>query len=331
LKDEHILVTGGTGVLGMYIVEALLEDGFTDIEIFSRSGSNDRLSFANNPYVTFTKGDIQELHPLTEVVDRSDYIIHAAATVSFNPKNFDLMHSVNVAGTANVVNIALESNVKKLIHISSIAAIGRNEKSHPISEKTVWSNSKYNSYYGITKYLAEQEVWRAHHEGLNLAIINPSLIFGGKLWDQSSLQIFHKVYNGLPYYTTGSTGIVDATDVAKMALFLLQSDINGERYIASAGNISYKNLFQKMATFMGRKAPQKPAPKWMMSLFWRIEKVRNLLTGKEPIITRETVRSSSHMSFYDNQKSQELGWGEYRGLEKTLEEYCLEYKTFREK
>ena len=329
MKDEHILVTGGTGVLGMYIVETLLESGFTDIEIFSRSGSNSRLSFADSPYVTFTIGDVQELHPLTEAIERSDYIIHAAATVSFHPKKFDLMHNVNVEGTANVVNIALESKVKKLIHISSIAAIGRNEKNHPISEKTTWSNSKYNSYYGITKYLAEQEVWRAHHEGLNLAILNPSLIIGGKLWDQSSLQIFDKVYNGLPYYTTGSTGIVDAKDVSKMALFLLQSDINGERYIASGGNISYKDLFQKMAAFMGRKAPQKPAPKWMMSLFWRVEKVRSFLTGKEPIITRETVRSSSHLSFYDNQKSIDLGWGKYSGLDETLETYCGEYKQFR--
>jgi len=331
LKDKHILITGGTGVLGIYIVETLLEEGFTNIGVFSKRGSNDSLSFARSPFVTFTKGDVSELHPLTEAVERSDYIIHAAAIVSFHPKKFDLMHSVNVEGTANVVNLALDSKVKKVIHISSIAAIGRSEKSGVISEKTSWGNSKYNSYYGITKYLAEQEVWRAHHEGLNMVIVNPSLIMGGKAWGQSSLQIFKKVYEGLPYFTTGSTGIVDVKDVAKMILHLLQSDINGERYIASGGNISYKDLFQKMATFMDRKTPQKPAPKWMMSLFWRMEKVRSFLTGKEPIITRETVRSSSHLSSYDNQKSIDLGWGEYTDLDETLERYCGEYKVFQER
>jgi nucleoside-diphosphate-sugar epimerase len=330
LKDKHILVTGGTGVLGVYIVEALLADGFENIEVFSRGGSNNSLSFANHKSVTFTTGDIAELHPLTEAIDRSDYIIQAAAIVSFNPKKFDLMHLINVEGTTNVVNLALDANVKKVIHISSIAAIGRSEKSGVISESTTWSNSKYNSYYGITKYLAEQEVWRAHHEGLNMVIINPSLVMGGKTWDQSSLQIFKKVYDTLPYYTTGSTGIVDVQDIAKMTLFLLKSEVNGERFIASGGNISYKDLFQKMASFMGRKAPQKSAPYWIMSIFWRLEKVRSFLSGKEPLITRETMRSSSHLSFYDNQKSIDLGWGEYTSLDDTLEKYSKEYRTFRE-
>jgi len=331
LKDKHILITGGTGVLGIYIVEALLADGFENIEVFSRGGSNNSLSFADHPNVTFTRGDIAELHPLTEAIDRSDYIIHAAAIVSFHPKKFDLMHSTNVEGTTNVVNLALDANVNKLIHISSIAAIGRSEKSGTISESTTWSNSKYNSYYGITKYLAEQEVWRAHHEGLNMVIINPSLIMGGKTWDQSSLQIFKKVYDTLPYYTTGSTGIVDVQDLAQMTLFLLKSDINGERYIASGGNISYKDLFQKMASFMGRKAPQKSAPNWIMSIFWRLERVRSFLSGKEPIITRETIRSSSHTSKYDNQKSIDLGWSDYTGLDETLQMYCKEYRVFRKK
>ena len=329
MKDNHILITGGTGVLGIYIVEALLDDGFKNIEVFSRGGSNESLSFVDHPNVTFTKGDISELHPLTEAINRSDYIIHAAAIVSFHPKKFDLMHSINVEGTTNVVNLALEANVKKVVHISSIAAIGRSEKSDMISETTTWTNSKYNSYYGVTKYLAEREVWRAHHEGLNMAIINPSLVIGGKTWNQSSLQIFKKVYDGLPYYTTGSTGIVDAQDIAKMTLFLLKSDINGERYLASGGNISYKDLFQLMAAFMGRKAPQNPAPKWMMSLFWKLEKVRSFISGKEPILTRETVRSSSHISKYDNQKSTDLGWGYYTDLEVTLEKYAKEYVEYR--
>jgi len=330
LKDKRILVTGGTGVLGMYIVEALLAEGYTDIEVFSRSGSNPSLSFADNECVTFTKGDISELHPLTDAIERSDYIIHAAAIVSFHPKRFGLMHAINVDGTANIVNIAIDADIKKMVHISSIAAIGRNEKGDPISETTEWSNSKYNSYYGITKYLGEQEVWRAHHEGLNVAIVNPSLVFGGKLWGQSSLQIFGKVYDGLPYYTKGGTGIVDVKDVAKLTLHLLKSEVNGERYIASGGNISYKDLFMKMAKVMNRKAPKKPAPAWMMSVFWRLEKLKSLFSSKEPIITKETVMSTSHISQYDNRKSLTLDWGGYRTLDETIEEYSVEYAAYKE-
>jgi len=315
----------------MYIVEALLADGFTDIDVFSRSGSNPSLSYANNPSVTFTKGDISELYPLSEAIERADYVIHAAAIVSFHPKRFTKMHAINVDGTANVVNIAIDSNVKKMVHISSIASIGRDEKGEPISEDTTWTNSKYNSYYGITKYLGEQEVWRAHHEGLNVAIVNPALVFGGKLWDQSSLKIFGKVYDGLPYYTKGGTGIVDAIDVAKLTLHLLKSDINGERYIASGGNISYKDIFLKMANAMGRKHPKKVAPDWMMSIFWRLEKLKSIISNQEPIITRETVRSTSHISIYDNQKSLQLDWDGYRTLDETIEEYAEEYARHRER
>lgn len=329
MKNQRILVTGGTGVLGSYIVEALLEDGFAEIEIFSRGGRKESLSFSDNPKVTFTKGDIAELHPLTEAIERSSYIIHASAVVSFHPKRFKDMHAINVDGTTNIANISLDSNVKKLIHISSISALGRDEKGGVISENTPWTNSKYNSYYGITKYLAEKEIWRAHHEGLNMAIVNPSVVLGAGQWGQSSLQLFKRVYDGIPYYPIGGTAIVDARDVAQIVLHLLKSTINGQRYIASAGNISYKDLFQKMATSMKRPMVKKPAPHWMLALLWRIEKFRTHFTGSEPLVTRETVRSTSHISEYDNKKSKSLPWGEFRSIDETIKEFSISYKNYR--
>lgn len=330
MKDQRILITGGTGVLGTQIVEALLADGFTNIDVFSRSGAHDKLPFRSSPYVTFTKGDVVELYPLTESIESADYIINAAAIVSFSPKKFDQMHAVNVDGTANVMNIALDNNVKKVVHISSIAALGRDGKSDIITEQTKWTNSEYNSYYGITKYLAEQEAWRAHHEGLDIVIVNPSLVFGDKLWDQSSLQIFKKAYDGLPYYPAGGTGIVDVVDVADVIVHLMKSEISGEKFIISGGNILYKDLFQKMAKSMGRKMPKKLAPKWMLSVLWRIEKLRTSLSGSEPIVTRESVKSTSLISRYDNSKSKEIGWGEYKNINTVISDYSKKYAKSRQ-
>jgi len=312
-------------VIGIYLVQKLLSLGYTNIEIFTRSGANETLPFASDGRVTFTKGDIVELHPLSDSVANADYIIHAAAIVSFNPKKFDAMKSVNVEGTANLMNLAIDNDIKKVVHVSSIAAIGRDEKGEQITEETKWSNSKYNSYYGITKYLAEQEAWRAHHEGLPIAIINPALVFGGELWDQSSLQIFNKVYKGLPYFPVGGTAIVDVKDVTDMIIHLLESEIAGERYIAASENILYRDLFTKMANAMNVKPPKKPAPKWMLSVMWRIEKFRNLLFGTEPLVTRESVKSTAHPSKYNNQKSKELGWGTYRSVDDTITEYSKEF------
>lgn len=330
-KNQRILITGGTGVLGAYIVRCLLDRGYTNIEVFTRSGKKSNLEFSDDNRVTFTIGDVTELYPLSDRIACADFIINAAAIVSFDPREFKKMHSVNVDGTANVLNLAHSSNVKKVIHVSSIAALGRNEKSGLISELTKWVNSKYNSYYGITKYLAEQEVWRSYFEGQSMAIVNPSLIIGDGFWDQSSLQIFKKTYDGLPYYPIGGTGIVDVKDVSRFIVELMESDIKGERFIVSANNISYKDLFTVLANNMNRKAPVKPAPAWMLSILWRIDKIRSWLTSQSPIITRESVKSTAHQSNYDNSKSLTMNNFEYRKIEETLAEYAMKYAAYRNK
>lgn len=328
-KDQRILVTGGTGVLGAHIVNQLLSEGYTNIEVFTRTNKKSNLDLDNEQSVKFTSGDITELYPLTDSIAEADYVIHAAAIVSFNPRDFKKMHVVNVEGTSNVMNLASTLDVKKVIHVSSIAALGRDEKRGLISELSTWINSKYNSYYGITKYLSEQEVWRSYYEGQSMAIVNPSLILGDGDWNQSSLQIFKKVYNGLPYYPTGGTGIVDVKDVSRFIVRLMESPIEGERYILSAANIPYKDIFQKMAKSMDRKAPSKPAPKWMLSVLWRIEKVRCMITGQSPIVTRESVKSTAHHSNYDNSKSLTLDGFHYRSVEETISEYSEKYADFR--
>lgn len=328
-KNQRILVTGGTGVLGRYIVKRLLDEGYTNIEVFTRSSNKSNFDFADNKNIKFTSGDITELFPLSDSIEEADYVIHAAAIVSFNPRDFKKMHAVNVEGTANVMNFSLVSGVKKVIHVSSIAALGRSEKSGLIAESTTWVNSKYNSYYGITKYLAEQEVWRSFNEGQSMAIVNPSLILGDGDWNQSSLQVFKKAYDGIPYYPTGGTGIVDVKDVAKFIVNMLESSIEGERFILSGGNISYKDIFQKMCRAMNRKAPSKPAPKWMLSILWRIEKIRCLITGQSPIVTKESVKSTAHQSNYDNSKSLGLDGFSYRDLDDTIAEYAGRYGEYR--
>jgi len=315
--------------LGSYIVRHLLAEGYTNIEVYTRSGKSSGLEFSEDDRVRFTIGDVTELFPLSDSIAAADYVINAAAIVSFDPRDFTKMHAVNVDGTANVVNLSATSNVKKVVHVSSIAALGRSEKSGQINESSTWVNSKYNSYYGITKYLAEQEVWRSFHEGQPVAIVNPSLILGDGDWDQSSLQVFRKVYNGLPYFPGGGTGIVDVKDVSRFIVEIMESPVEGERFILSAGNISYKDLFQKMASSMSRKAPMKQAPNWILSLLWRVEKIRCLLTRQSPLITRESVKSTSHQSNYDNSKSLEFSGFQYRNMEDTLAEYAKKYASFR--
>lgn len=325
MKTESILVTGATGILGHHIVGELIDAGYRDIALLIRSG---KLNAQLKPYegkVRVVKGDVVGLSPLQEEIARADYVIHAAATVSFDPKMRDELYRTNVEGTANIVNLCLAEGVKKLIQISSVAAIGRPEKDGIISENTKWSESKYNPYYGVTKYKSELEVWRGYTEGLPVAIINPSIILGQGDYNRSSLKIIKTLDKGISHYPVGSVGMVDARDVALMARVLMESDISGERYIAASRSIPFKELFETIVGHIGGKAPSKPIKPWIAGLAWRLEKIRSLVTGSAPIITKETMATSSYSANYDTSKSRSIPGFEYRDPAETIRWACEGY------
>jgi len=321
-NKSRVLVTGSTGLLGPYVINDLIKKGYENITVLIRSGKlNAELKpFANNLKVV--KGDILELFPLTEEIAIVDYVIHVAAMVSFDPKDKQAMYDINVNGTANVVNLCLEHGIKKLVHVSSVAAIGRPDKRELLSETTAWSDSKYNPYYGVTKYKSELEVWRGYTEGLHVAIVNPSIILGRGDYSRSSLKMVKLIKRGLSHYPVGKVGIVDVRDVASMCTLLMESDINGERYIATAESITYKSLFEKMAAHLGSKPPSKAMSPLMGSIVWRLEKIRSLITGSSPIVTKETIASSSYTSEYDTSKSQSLPDFTYRNSAETIKWSC---------
>ncbi|MEE9438224.1 MAG: NAD-dependent epimerase/dehydratase family protein, partial [Saprospiraceae bacterium] len=273
--------------------------------------------------------DIRELHPLEEAISRASYIIHAAAIVSYDPRHFKLMKAINIDGTANVVNIAADYSIQKIVHISSNSVFISPERDRVITEELDNMEGVQSTYYGVTKYLAEQEVWRAHYEGQNVVILNPSLIIGDGDWTQSSLQIFKRAYDGLPYYPKGGTAIVDIRDVADVTIRLLESDINGQRYIISATDISYFDLFDKMTTAMNKKPPSKPAPKWMLQILWRYERIRSILTNATPLITKESIISTANFSKYNNSKSLSIPGFSYRNFKDTIKEFSEKYVKYR--
>ena len=114
------------------------------------------------------------------------------------------MYQINVEGTANVINMSLESNVKKLIHISWVAAVGRSANGTQVDEGTKWENNKINTHYAKSKYKGELEVWRGIGEGLEAVILNPSTILGYGDWNSGSCAIYKSIYNEFSWYTEES-------------------------------------------------------------------------------------------------------------------------------
>jgi dihydroflavonol-4-reductase len=298
-----ILVTGGTGFLGAYVIQELVQQGFS-VRAIKRPGA--QLPFYIEPgilqEVAWMEGDVLDIIALQDAMTNVDCIVHAAAVVSFNDHDKEEMFNVNIEGTANVVNVALELNVPRLIHISSVAALGRSQNGERVNERKEWIDNDRNTAYAVSKHLAEMEVWRGYAEGLETVILNPSTIIGFGDWTKSSSAIFKSIYDGFPYYSNGTNGFVAVEDVAKAVAAFIHSPVSGERYIVNGDNWSFKLLFETIATAMKRKAPSREATPFLGAVAWRIEKMKSIFTGKRPLLTRESAKIAQFTTFFENDK-----------------------------
>ena len=299
--SKRIFVTGGTGLVGSNLLHRLVGKG-NQVLAMRRGSSSMQLVKDIENQITWIEGDLLDVELLYDNLINIDEVYHCAAVVSFDPRDKEAMFKINIEGTANLVNAALEHQVGKFLHVSSIAALGRALDTPKVDEKSVFEKSPLNSNYAISKHRSEMEVWRGVAEGLNAVIINPSVILGNGFWDQGSGKLFTEVWNGLKFYPRGGTGFVDVRDVVSAMLQLMDSDISGERFILNADNLSYQSFFNKVALALQKPAPSIEGKPWLAEIAWRVEWLKSMITGSKPIITRETVRSSAHRFYYDNTK-----------------------------
>jgi len=275
--------------------------------------------------VEWVEGDVCDYVSLENAMREVDVVFHCAGAVSFDPRDKKLLRKVNVEGTAHVVNAALETGVKRLIHMSSISALGRAKDSGRIDETTKWERGSLNSWYAVTKFQGEMEVWRGIEEGLPAAVVNPSNVLGSGDWKGSGTpKVFHMISKGLPFYTRGQTGFVDVRDVVRFMVLLWEKEIVGERYILNAANWKLKDLASHIARVVGRRPPWIPITFWLGEIVWRVERLRSLLTGTRPVITKETLATTRNSWEYDNEKSLSLGFS-YMPLSQTIEETARQW------
>jgi len=296
-----ILVTGGTGFLGSELIKQLTNKGLP-VRALKRAQSKIPVLISNNPLIEWFEADINETAALEDAFEGVTKVYHCAAFVSLNSKHKKQLFHVNIDGTSNMVNLCAENNCR-LLHVSSIAALGNPKKGHKeITEKDFWEYDAQAHAYGLSKYEGEMEVWRGITEGLDAVIVNPSVIIGKSAGFEGSGAIFKLVKDGFAFYTDGASGFVDVEDVAKAMILLMDAEVSGERYIISADDYHYKDLFTDIANGFSVKAPAKEAKPWMLGLAWRALKLVSLFTGKQPSITKDTAKSSVTLSYYNNNK-----------------------------
>jgi dihydroflavonol-4-reductase len=321
-----VLITGGTGFLGAYIIQELVQQGYA-VRAIRRSH---KFPFFIPPdildQVEWVDGDILDIVSLDDAMEGTDMVIHAAAKVSFDPKEKRELFNINIDGTANMVNIALEKNISRFVHISSVAALGRTANGDTVTEEKKWHHSKLNTQYAISKYHAEREVWRGMGEGLNVVVLNPSTILGHGDWNTSSCAIFKNTWKEFPWYTNGVNGFVDVEDVARVAVQLMKSDVQAERFIVSADNWSFRQLLNTIADGFHKKQPVREATPFLGEIAWRLEKFKSIFSGKKPLLTQQSARIAQSKTYFQNQKLlRTLPGFSFKPLAQSIEKACEKY------
>lgn len=314
-----ILVTGGSGLLGTALIEALLQQGKKVKAIYNKTA----LAQFNDANLTQVQCDILDVITLEEAMQGVEQVYHCAGLVSFHKKDEQRLYKINVEGTANIVDAAVNAGVQKMVHVSSVAALGRIRVNEVINEKMQWTPETSNSRYGESKHLGEMEVWRGIAEGLNAVIVNPTIILGPGNWNDGSTAIFKSAYDEFPWYTTGTTGFVDVRDVVNAMIALMDSNISGEKFVISGHNETYQDIFNSIADAFKKKRPHKKVTPFLAKVVSMMEAVKSKFTGKPPLVTKETAATAMATANFDNSKLFKfLPQFQYHELSQTIDYSC---------
>ena len=312
-----VLVTGGTGLIGSHLLLHLLENGESVRAVYRNEKHLLKTKSLFDYYLKselFSKidwflADILDIPTLEIAFENIDYVYHCAGFISFDPSDEYQLRKINIEGTANIVNFCIDRKVKKLCHVSSIAALGDltklqsgAAKQRLITEDTEWNPENLHSDYALSKYGAEMEVWRGQQEGVNVVIVNPGVVFGPRFWNQGSGTFFSTVKNGIPFYTRGSTGYVSVIDVVKIMHQLMISDCYNQQFIVISENISYKNMVEMIAKKIKAAKPRMEARPWLLNLAWRLDWLFSKVLGTRRKITRQGSNSLQNADIISNEK-----------------------------
>ncbi|MDO5608087.1 MAG: NAD-dependent epimerase/dehydratase family protein [Capnocytophaga sp.] len=328
-----LLITGGTGLVGSHLLHQLTQSGqrvratYRTLQSIEKVRQNFGLWNAGASLferIEWVQADITDIPQLELAFEGIRRVIHAAGLVSFSPDDFDRLIKTNVEGTATIVNLCIAHQIEKLCYISSVAALSH---THNVAanEQSPWNADQDNHDYAISKHGGEMEVWRASQEGIPVVVVNPSVIIGSGYWDSGSGLMFQKVARGLRFCTTGSTGFVSADDVAEACIKLLQSDVENERFVISAANLSYKTVLSSIAAQL-----DKPAPKFKISYGWLLffasaERLVSALGLKKRQLTRHTAYALSRKSEYDGSLITQTIEFQYTDIQKTIRKVCNDF------
>ncbi|GGG16424.1 NAD-dependent epimerase [Dokdonia pacifica] len=310
-----ILVTGGTGLVGMHLLLALTQENkpvratFRSLEKVNEVDAFFAFAKAEKQFKTidWIEADITDVPSLEPVFKDITHVYHCAALISFDPYDFQKLLKVNVEGTANIVNLCLAHQIQKLCHLSSVSALSK-LPNNPITEDNIWDANEANSVYAISKYGAEMEVWRGTQEGLDAIIFNPVIILGEGDYTKGSGTLCDYALKQKRFYPKGSNGFIDVKDVVNLMIQGLHSSITKERYILVGENTSYKDILERMALQFSKKPPKKPLSNSLLKLVITGDWLLGILTRKRKITHISAASIQGEKTYSSEKAKQQLSY-----------------------
>ena len=312
-----ILITGVTGLFGCELAREFSALG--SIHGLKRASSDLGSVDLEGLDIHWHEGDVLDFNSVLEAVEGIDLVIHAAGKVSFSAQDERALFQVNHQGTINVVNALLAAGVPKLVYISSVAALGQVPDQEYYHENSAWVDVPGHTPYALSKYRAELEVWRGEQEGLEVLVVNPSVILGKVAYERSSGGLYQLVIKGAAFFPAGNLNYIDVRDAAEITRTLVEKNAWGERFVLTKESISYESFFQQAAQVLGGTPPKKRLPNLIISWGFPILKGLSWMLGKKLPLTAQVAKNAQRKTQFSNQKVQRYLNFRYRDLQDTLE------------
>lgn len=302
-----VLVTGATGFLGSWLTRGLVTADL-DVRVLCRPSSD--LSDLQGLKFETAHGDVTDLESVRKATKGVDSVFHLAGVIAYTKSERAKMDLVNITGTEFVIQACIENDIRKLVHMSSVVAVGASlDGKRPLDENSPFNLSHWNLGYSETKRRGEELVANAvRSKKIDAVILNPATVYGGGDAKKGSRKTQLKVAQGrFPFYTPGGVNIVSVDDVVEATIKAWQIGKSGERYILGGENVTIKKLFQLVAKASGVEPPKLYMPKTVLTT---LGKFGDLLEsrGKKTSFNSEAARMAVLYHWFDSSKAQrELG------------------------
>jgi dihydroflavonol-4-reductase len=299
-----VFVTGATGFVGSHVAQELSRHG-ADLRILIRSSS--KLANLEGIRAETVVGDLLQVDALRSAVSGCDAVMHVAADYRLWVTDPEKMNATNVTGTRELLRLAREEGVPRVVYTSSVATMGFLSNGRPCDEATPVSLDNMIGHYKRSKYLAEQEAMAAARAGQQVIILNPTTPIGsGDIKPTPTGRIILDfLKRKFPAYMDTGLNLVDVIEVARTHVKALTAGQPGERYILGGENLTLKQLLDKMSAITGLPSPSVRVPHSVAMMFavWD-QTFTGKLLGREPRATVEAVRMGKKMMFVSSAKAE---------------------------